>query len=102
VRRSRALVALAWVTWLHSVFANRDISEWKQLGSAATLEECTQTAATVARETIEHFRAPNDGATYVLEGLLIEVRFPWGEKASHAFVCLPDTVDPRGPKGSVW
>jgi len=82
------------------VFANRDISEWKQLGSAATLEECTQTAATVASETIEHFRAPNDGATYVLEGLLIEVRFPWGEKASHAFVCLPDTVDPRAPKAS--
>jgi len=67
-------------------------------GSAATLEECTQAAATVASETIEHFRAPNDRAIYVQEGLLIEVRFPWGEKASHAFVCLPDTVDPRGAK----
>ena len=32
-------------------------------------------------------------------GAVIEMAFADGDKASIAFVCLPDTVDPRGPKG---
>jgi hypothetical protein len=98
MRRCCAAVALAWITWLHSVFPNKDINEWRPEGSAETLEECKQAAATAASNAIQRFRAQNDGSTYALEGLRIEVRFPSGETASHAFFCLPDTVDPRGPK----
>src|SRR5207245_9776438 len=46
------------------------------------------------------YRAQSDRGTVLTQtGAVIEMAFADGDKASIAFVCLPDTVDPRGPKG---
>jgi len=46
------------------------------------------------------FRANNERGTILTHtGAVVEMAFASGEKASIAFICLPDTVDPRELKG---
>ena len=64
------------------------------------LDECKQAALTSPSNTIRKYRAQNDRGTVLTQtGAVIEMAFASGEKASIAFVCLPDTLAPRGPKG---
>jgi hypothetical protein len=37
-------------------------------------------------------------AVFTHEGMLIEMTNPSGNKASIIFICLPETMDPSGPK----
>jgi hypothetical protein len=99
-RRCCATVLLAWVAWLHSAFPSEGRDDWRVTGATETLEECKRQSATAASNAVQKFRAQDrGGATFTLTGMVIDVTFASGKKASHAFVCLPDTVDPRGSKG---
>jgi hypothetical protein len=91
----------SWVAWIHKVFLSKGIDEWTPAGAAETLDECRKTTVTAAGNAVRKFRAQNEqSATFKQEGPVIETTFASGEKASLVFVCLPDTVDPRGPKGN--
>jgi hypothetical protein len=99
-RDRRAVLMLAWIAWAHSTFPSKDVDQWTPAGATETLDECKQAALTSPSNTIRKYRAQNDRGTVLTQtGAVIEMAFASGEKASIAFVCLPDTVDPRGPKG---
>ena len=69
-------------------------------GATETSEECKQTAVTASGNTARKLRTQDKGGTiFTQTGAVIEMVFASQEKASMAFICLPDTVDPRGPKG---
>ena len=90
--------AESWIAWVHAVFQSQGLDQWNVAGAAESLNECNKNAVTAAGNAMQRFRANNDGNRYVQTGTVIEVTYASGEKASMAFVCLPDTVDPRGPK----
>lgn len=91
----------AWVAWVHSVFQSKGIDGWTPAGAANSLDECKRTAVTAATNTVHRQQAENDrGTTFKQAKSVIEITYPSGDRASIVFVCLPDTVDPRGPKGT--
>jgi len=98
--RRCATLLLAWVAWVHSAFPSKGFEDWRVSGGAESLEECKKNSVTAASNVFQRWRARDNppGATYKLTGAVIDVTFASGETMSHAFVCLPDTVDPRGPK----
>jgi len=90
----------AWVAWVHSVFQSKGIDGWAPAGAANSLGECKQAGVTAASNTVRRLQAQNDKSTIFKQtGPVIEIAYPSGASASIVFVCLPDTVDPRGPKG---
>lgn len=90
----------AWVAWVHSVFQGKGIDAWEPAGAATSLDECKRTAVTATSNTVRRYWAQSDkGSTFTQTGSVIEITYPSGETASIVFVCLPDTVAPRGPKG---
>jgi hypothetical protein len=98
--RRFAVIVIAWVAWAHSTFPSKDIDQWTPAGATETLDECKQATLTSASNAVRKYCAENDrGTALTLTGAVIEMAFASGEKASIAFVCLPDTVDPPGPKG---
>ena len=95
-----AILMLAWIAWQHSVFQSKGLDEWTPAGATETSEECKQAAVTASGNAVHKVREQNEkGTTITQTGAVIEMVFASGEKASIAFVCLPDTVDPRAPKG---
>jgi len=100
MRRGCAVLMLAWITWAHSVFLSKGIDEWEPAGATESLEGCKRASVTGAGNSINKIRAQiGRDAIVTQEGSVIEMTLTSGEKASIVFVCLPDTVDPRGPKG---
>ncbi len=95
-----ALFIVAWVAWQHGVFQSKGIEEWTPTGATETLNDCKQAAVTASENAVRKFRAKNQKDTILTHtGAVIEMTFASGEKASIVFICLPDTVDPRRPKG---
>ena len=95
-----AILMLAWIAWQHSVFQSKGLDEWTPAGATETSEECKQIAVTASGKAAHKVQEQNEkGTTITQTGAVIEMVFASGEKASIAFVCLPDTVDPRLPKG---
>ena len=89
----------AWIAWVHKMFQSKGIDEWTLAGAAESLDACTKNAVTAASNSVRKFREREKGGTvYTQTGMVIEMTYTSGEKASLVFVCLPDTVDPRGPK----
>jgi hypothetical protein len=89
----------AWVIWVHSVFRSKGIEGWVPAGSADSLDECKRAATTAMSNTAREVRAQNDKGTIITQtGSVVEFAYASGDKASIVAVCLPDTVDPRGPK----
>jgi hypothetical protein len=74
-----AYAECAWVLWQHEIIDQRDVG-WTPRASFNSISGCK------ARES-------NAGLRYNTETQKLEV-VPSGYT-----VCLPDTVDPRGPKG---
>ena len=93
-----AALLLAWVGWTHMVFQSADVDEWTPTGATESLEECKQATLTAAENTVRKFQSKRD-TTVTKRGAVIDVTFASGERASISNVCLPDTIDPRGPKG---
>ena len=97
-RNGRAILILSWMAWAHATFPSKDIDQWTPAGATETLDECKQATLTSASNAVRKYRAENDrGTVLTLTGAVIVMEFASGEKASIAFVCLPDTVDPRAP-----
>ena len=93
------VLVLAWVAWMHGTFQSKGIDQWTPVGATETLDGCKQTAVTAAGNSVRKFRAENDrGTTFTHTGMVVEMTYSSGERASLVFVCLPDTVDPRGPR----
>ena len=88
----------ASVIWVHSVFRSKGIDEWTPGGAANSLDECKRAAIRAASNSARIYQ--NDkGVTLSQTGPVVEFTYSSGERASIVFVCLPDTIDPRGPKG---
>ena len=91
----------AWIAWIHKVFQSKGIDEWTPAGAAESLDACTKNAVTAASNSVRKFREREErGTVYTQTGTVIEMTYASGEKASLIFVCLPDTVNPRGPRGN--
>jgi len=96
----RALMVLAWVAWTHSTFPAKDLEEWTPGGAAETLEECRQATVVAATDSLRQLRAQsNRGTVFTQAGAGIEMKFASGDTATLVYVCLPENIDPRGPKG---
>jgi hypothetical protein len=95
----RAMVLLAWMLWVHAMTPSEGLDLWGPGGAVESLDECTQASMRAVETSVRKFREQaGDGTRFVVSGAVIDVTLPSGEKSSVAFVCLPDTVDPRGPK----
>jgi hypothetical protein len=76
----------AWVLWSSGM---KKGTEQNPLSAFDSREQCEQEF----KKTLEN--ATRAGAVRRAEGKIIT--FSDGEQT--AFICLPDTIDPRGPKG---
>jgi hypothetical protein len=79
------------------MFPSEGVDEWRPSGAAESLEECKQAALTAAENTARKYQSDR-GMAVAQKDAVIDVTFSSGERAAIAFVCLPDTLDPRKPK----
>ncbi len=88
----------AWVLWQESSSVSGKVlaSGWSILGAHSLQGECEKRqAAEIA------YRLAAQGGEYgqrVLVQTTVVVSWPDGRTSNWKFLCLPDTVDPRGPK----
>ncbi|SRR5712691_3764507 len=79
----------AWVLW-NEVSRDDGQGGWIAVQAEATKRECDVAASGKVKDA-----ASEAGA--IVKGNIIR---PRSLQLSYRFVCLPDTVDPRGPKGA--
>jgi hypothetical protein len=97
--RVRVLILLAWTLRVHAMTPSEGLDLWGPGGVVESLDECTQASARAVESSVRKFREQaGDGTRLVVSGAVIDVTLASGEKSSAAFICLPDTLDPRGPK----
>jgi hypothetical protein len=78
----------AWVLW--NVVTSADGQEWVLVQAAPTAQQCQ------ASQKAEVQEASKDAIS--AHGNVVVTKI--GDKVtSFRFICVPDTVDPRGPKG---
>ncbi len=99
-----ALAECAWVLWEESEYSSNmgEVSkEWTLHVARKTQADCETVSANVWQVRLNHNQpgADKPGIKDVKStpGYII-VNFKTGGAVSHTFRCLPDTVDPRGPK----
>jgi hypothetical protein len=83
-----------WTLWAHGT-DHSGAEEWQQVPGIATEGECW---ASFARLQLTGVDA--DVVRTVVEGHETTAYYRDGTKYVVEFMCLPDTVDPRGPQGS--
>jgi hypothetical protein len=93
----------AWVLWqeISGVSSSGYSSEYGISLASSSEQECRREAAAQlrARETMLRQPGPNKKTPDVkIEGPYVKYTFEGGI-LNYRYVCLPDTVDPRGPKG---
>jgi hypothetical protein len=94
----RVTVLFTWMLWVHALTPSEGLDLWGPGGAVESLDECTQASVRAVESSVRKFREQGgDDTRFVVSGAVIDVTLPSGEKSSVAFVCLPDTVDPRGP-----
>src|SRR5437667_7781896 len=97
-----ATAECAWVLWESDLLLRgEELSNklWSILESTATLPECKE--RTVKRVENRVQRAKKEGVVYTVDGTTITLsddRPTFIKLVS--YICIPDTVDPRGPKGA--
>jgi len=96
----------AWVLWAAVATPNPKQGEWGPMGSTRTDIDCLKSKVKAAEEAAKAFKgsprtrnvvvsgADNLSATTVVLGELEDGTF-----VSTRYLCLPDTIDQRGPKG---
>ena len=100
----------AWVLWQEiGISADGDVSrEWQIIEAVETRDACTRRAAFETQARADYARSSNATAPNPDPDQTVEVR---GDPVrimhvrakqlwQYRFPCLPDTIDPRGPKGS--
>jgi len=88
----------AWVLWLNhtGVVAGEELAMWIPLNASTNNPGCQQVLASTLQANA---RAANPGDAVTLRGsYMIDIVRAAGPHTL-LYVCLPDTVDPRGPKG---
>jgi len=101
---------LAWVSWLH-VTTQDGRETWSISAATETAMQCQAGAAAAVSDFVSGTIRDRDQARRY-QGLRdrgeiyrrlspdsLEVTFSDRTTEEARFVCLPDTVDPRGPKG---
>ena len=82
----------AWVTWQQHTYRHTRAEDWEWTPIAAyqTRSECQEQAQAKVAEWLK------SRATKLAENV---VKFEEGALLTARVLCLPDTADPRGPKG---
>jgi len=81
----------AWVLWVGSI---KPIEDWSISGAHPTLRDCSA--------DLNDLGHTYQGQGYQVAGLMPTARsvaYKKGDNDKGYMHCLPDTVDPRGPKG---
>ena len=92
-----AYAEVVWVSWLEMRITTAAgperprYSEWVIMGTFATKQKCT--------DIVERILADPDQDGFVRVGDTL-VGTKEDMRMVKRFLCLPDTIDPRGPKGS--
>jgi hypothetical protein len=110
VKRGCAVVMLAWVSWTN-VTANDGSETWRISAATETLMQCQTGAEGAVSDIVSGTMSDRDqargiqrlrdtGHVFRRSGpTSLTVTSPDGTTEKISFVCLPDTVDSRGPKG---
>ena len=88
----------AWLLWLNhtGVVAGEGLDMWIPLNASTNNPDCQQVLASTPQANA---RAANPSDAVTLRGSnMIDIVSAAGPHTL-LYVCLPDTVDPRGPKG---
>jgi hypothetical protein len=106
---TQASAECAWVLWeeVFSIREHRSPSEWSIVGTALKPEDCNLFGSRAAADRARRWQGipnPRGTATGVppevkVEGSQVTVTTSAG-LLQYRYLCLPDTVDPRGPKGT--
>ena len=86
----------AWVFW-ETAETSTNSSTW-----AVSARETKQTCEQALADKVRSESAPRGRGEVTVDHLAGKPRVWWrfgSEFSVHTFTCLPDTVDPRGPKG---
>ncbi len=84
-----AYAECAWVLWSEATIIATGRIVWEVLHADDSKPDCWQRGIAALKEAGSQSGAVVEGST---------VR-PRGGPVRYRYVCLPDTVDPRGPKG---
>jgi hypothetical protein len=85
----------SWVLWLERTTFGDDVRRWHALNSAATVSDCdANLAATIKLQTSKS--APGETVERKGDSLFFG-SVAHGHASVSRYVCLRDTIDPRGP-----
>ena len=85
--------AETWTLWAHGTDPS-GAEEWQRAQGAATEAECWASFAGLQLTDVDA-----DVVRTVVDGHKTTAYYRDGTKYVVEFTCLPDTLDPRGPKG---
>jgi hypothetical protein len=83
----------AWILWESSI----DVTPWEARDAFTTLPQCQQALEAVVGQSTKMALAKREEIEIEISGTGNKKVI--GPKFSLHYRCLPDTVDPRGPKG---
>src|SRR5881296_1814155 len=90
----------AWLMWMETSGTLRDKTEtlWAVYDTTETQASCKTRLPAARTAMVMMLREGGDEAG-VLGGGTVKRRLKNGTESYYLFQCLPDTIDPRGPKG---
>jgi len=93
-----AYAECAWVLWSHTVSLSK-VEKWKPETGFPDALSCQQTMIAIRPERLSIEAGGPEIERVDAGGNTATVYYKDGRKSSASLHCLPDTVDPRGPKG---
>lgn len=99
----------AWVLWQELTISSKGSmgSSWELIEAMQSRDACVPRAAAQTKARADYMKVSNSDAPrpdpdQIVEIIADSVRVTMaraGQFWVYRFVCLPDTIDPRGPKG---
>ena len=100
ISTATAYAERAWVLWEESFSVGSgglSVKEWEIVVTADTVATCMRVAGDAARDRAGRFEK-GGVARAKIEGNQVTIESP-AAIFNYRYLCLPDTVDPSGPKG---